>query len=459
MHGKYHNTEKRLAVHPVHRGSGNTRTITLGQMPKRAAESIRVKVEDLVPAQLAGHIPSDETSRWVGRLDPKFRDKLESVGLIQSRNTRTLGNWLDEYLQNKDELKPCSLKKLKETAGKLLDFFDNDIPLNQVTPNHGVHWRRRLKTSGLSEASVKTHCGNAKQFMAAAVRRKLIDESPFTDLRSGATSSQYQRYVSPDEIDRVISACPDTEWRLWFGLARYAGLRIPSESHTLTWADVDWERGRLTVTSPKTERHPGHERRVIPIVPKLMSLLQDRFDQCEDGEQHLVTITGQGAVIRQVRTIWARARVEPWKRLWQTLRSSCEKQLAMAFPQYAVSRWMGHSLTVSGKHYANHVPDELFDLASSSAQQNAQWNVPESKEMRGKRRDAPNQETVCNSRQCNDFPLNSADCTDEVLMEPAGFEPASRDSQRAASTRIVGNLISMNQRLPTASDPSSLKIF
>ena len=120
---------------------------------------------------------------------------------------------------------------------------------------------------------------------------------------------------------------------------------------------------------------------------------------------------------------------------------------------------MGHSLTVSGKHYANHVPDELFDLASSSAQQNAQWNVPESKEMRGKRRDAPNQETVCNSRQCNDFPLNSADCTDEVLMEPAGFEPASRNSQRAASTRIVGNLISMNQRLPTASDPSSLKIF
>ena len=48
----------------------------------------------------------------------------------------------------------------------------------------------------------------------------------------------------------------------------------------------------------------------------------------------------------------------------------------MAFPQYAVSRWMGHSLTVSGKHYANHVPDELFDLASSRTQQNAQWNVP-----------------------------------------------------------------------------------
>jgi integrase len=49
----------------------------------------------------------------------------------------------------------------------------------------------------------------------------------------------------------VIDACPDAEWRLLFGLARYAGLRIPSESHRLTWADVDFERARLTVHSPR----------------------------------------------------------------------------------------------------------------------------------------------------------------------------------------------------------------
>jgi hypothetical protein len=38
----------------------------------------------------------------------------------------------------------------------------------------------------------------------------------------------------------------------------------------------------------------------------------------------------------------------------------------MQFPQYAVSRWIGHSITVSGKHYANAVPDELFDKASGT---------------------------------------------------------------------------------------------
>ena len=45
------------------------------------------------------------------------------------------------------------------------------------------------------------------------------------------------------------------------------------------------------------------------------------------------------------------------------LRSSCEKEWAMYFPQYAVSKWIGHSIMVSGKHYANAVPDELLDRA------------------------------------------------------------------------------------------------
>ncbi len=66
---------------------------------------------------------------------------------------------------------------------------------------------------------------------------------------------------------------------------------------------------------------------------------------------------------RLLATHW-QAGVEPWKRLWQTLRSSCEKQWAMTLPQFAVSRWIGHSIEISGKHYTNAVPDELFDQAA-----------------------------------------------------------------------------------------------
>jgi len=309
--------------------------------------------------------------------------KLARVGLIQPRVHTTLKGWIEQYLaERKGDLKPGSLRKLEQTKTKLLAFFDADTELHKITIQRAADWREFLKGLKLSEAVVKTHCGNAKTMIADAVRRKLIEENPFGFLKSGPTPSKYSRYVTSDEIDRIIDACPNAQWRLLFGLARYAGLRIPSESHLLTWADVDWERARLLVQSPKTEHHNGHDQRMVPITPKLLTILQDRFDECEEGETHLVSLSLSGAARRKIERICRRAKVEKWERLWQTLRQSCEKEWAMSFPQYAVSKWIGHSITVSGRHYANAVPDELFDKAASptegeKAQRNAQQKMHE----------------------------------------------------------------------------------
>lgn len=362
-------------------GNGQVQTITLGKMARRYAETVKVKVEDLSSAVANHHAPRDDATRWLASIDDRLHDKLARVGLVLPRIMVTLKGWLKQYLsERKGELKPESLRKLKQTRTKLLAFFDADTELRKITLQDAADWRQFLKGLKLSEAAVKTHCGNAKTMIAEAVRRKLIEDNPFTLLKAGPTPSKYSRYVTPDEINRIIDACPNAEWRLLFGLARYAGLRIPSESQLLTWADVDFERARLTVRSPKTEHHDGHEQRIIPITPNLMNLLQDRFAETEDGQQYLVTINGKGALIRRVRPIWKRAGVEPWKRLWQTLRQSCEKEWAMTFPQYAVSKWIGHSITVSGRHYANDVPDELFTKAtnaSGSAQRHAQQKAHE----------------------------------------------------------------------------------
>ena len=91
-----------------------------------------------------------------------------------------------------------------------------------------------------------------------------------------------------------------------------------------------------------------------------MRLLQERFDEAPEGEERLLTIKGAGSRRRQVVAIIKRAGVEPWDLTWQTLRRSCEIEWAQRLPQYAVSRWIGHSISVSGRHYANSIRDELF---------------------------------------------------------------------------------------------------
>ncbi len=140
----------------------------------------------------------------------------------------------------------------------------------------------------------------------------------------------------------------------------------------LTWSDVDWEHNRLRVRSPKTERHAGHEQRAVPICPKLAKILQDAYDAAPEGCERIITLGDGGYFRTGMRHAIRRAGVAEWSSLWQTLRRSCEIEWAQTYPQFAVSKWIGHSITVSGKHYANLVPDELFDKVAAAVPQAAQ---------------------------------------------------------------------------------------
>ena len=433
-------------------------TITLGKVPLRYAESVRVKVEDLVSASITGHAPADETSRWLAGLDDRMIGKLARVGLTAPRQTITLKEWLTLYLdQRRADLKPESHRKLCQTRDKLLAYFDAQTPVRSITTRQASEWRQWLRGQ-VSEAWTKTLCGNVKTVFAEAVRHKVIPENPFIYLRSGSTPSKHTRYITPDEIDKVIDTLPTAEWRLLVGLARYAGLRIPSESHTLMWGDVDFERRRLTVRSRKTEHHAGHEQRFVPVTPKLMQLLQDRFDECGAGDRHLVTIRGQGRISLRMQAACARAGVESWPRLWQTLRASCEKEWAMTFPQYAVSKWIGHSITVSGRHYANDVPDELFDWAAgiaTGAQRYAQRKAhatarKDGKEEKTAERDGGRISLGCESLQQSSVSL--AGTSDwwraDLNRRPAGYESAALDQLSYATATGLSARQYINPPLP-----------
>ena len=109
------------------------------------------------------------------------------------------------------------LRILGQTVAKVKAWFPPDTLLRGITPDQAADWRQWLVKEGLSEASVKTHCGNAKTIMQEAVRRALLPESPFRYLKSGPTAASNERYVTPDETAAVLDACPNAQTRLIFG--------------------------------------------------------------------------------------------------------------------------------------------------------------------------------------------------------------------------------------------------
>ena len=61
---------------------------------------------------------------------------------------------------------------------------------------------------------------------------------------------------------------------------------MPSETHRLRWADIDFDAGRMTVYAPKTST-----TRVVPIVPRLMSILIECYELAQPGDDRVVPLS------------------------------------------------------------------------------------------------------------------------------------------------------------------------
>jgi len=344
---------------------GKRKSIRLGKMPLRIAEALKVKVEQLVAAQITGHAPDDETARWVANLESTMSGKLEAAGLIVQREKATLGGFLDRYIEQRTDVKKSTVITYANTRRNLVEFFGRDKPLRDITLGDADEWRLSLISSGLAENTVRRRSGIAKQFFTTAVRRKLVESNPFVDLKAAVQANVSRfHFVKPEDAQLVMAACPDAEWRLLFALSRYGGLRCPSEHLSLRWGDIDWERGRINVRSPKTEHHPGGESRIIPLFPELKPHLEECFELAEPGDEFVISrYRDMNANLRtQLNRIIKRAGLKPWPKLFQNLRSTRETELAERFPMHVVCQWIGNSQAIAAKHYLQ-VTDEHNERA------------------------------------------------------------------------------------------------
>jgi len=348
---------------------GKRKTIYLGRMSKRDAAAIKYRVERLDTVRKS-NLPIDgDTALWVGSLDETFARKLARAGLIEHRGTvpqATLRAFLDSYIASRTDVKTATLTAWGQAQRNLIEYFGESKPLAEISPGDADDWRRALLARGLADSTVCKRCQFAKQFFRAAVRKRILTENPFEDVRGkGQADPTREYFVTRDEAERVIDACPDAQWRLIFALSRFAGLRCPSEHMNLRWEDVNWERNRITVRSPKTEHHADHGIREIPIFSELKLYLEDVFELAEPGDEFVITrYRKKNANLRtQLLRILKRAGIAPWPKLFHNLRATRQTELTYEHPQHVVCRWLGNSQLIAQRHYLQ-VTDEDFERAA-----------------------------------------------------------------------------------------------
>ncbi len=401
-------------------------SIRLGKVSKKQAESVKRFIEDLVACKKTGDAPKGTTAEWLAGMPDIIRNRIERAGLIgpqKAHHKWTLGKWLSTYIKSRKDVKGRTRVFYHQVEANLLKFFGFDRRLETINAGDADDFRIYLQTQEkLAVNTVSRRCRMAKQFFQAIVKKRLITENPFAELKCGDRPNEKRfYYVSHEEAQAALDACPNAEWRLIFALCRYGGLRCPSEVLRLTWADIDWEKMRFTVHASKTEHHAGGGIRQIPIFPELLPYLQECFDQAKPGTEYCITRYRDNSVnLRtELTRIIKRAGLTPWPKLFQNLRSTRETELTQQFPIHVVCKWIGNSQPVATKYYLQ-VTEEHFEKAVHFP---VQYPAVSNSKSPQTPLDDYTKPSICEPMQKEAAPRN---CLEPLGIRRGGLEPPTR---------------------------------
>jgi integrase len=350
---------------------GRRRSVRLGKVSKRQAETVRARIEELIASRATGQGYPPELTAWLDEAGDQLHERLTAAGLVKARQRQGLADFIDGYIARRTDTKPSTRTVYTRARRHLVAHFGEGRPLRSITAADADGFRIALVERGLSEATARRTIGIAKQFFRAAARAGVIAENPFADLVAAVPANPERAYfVTREETARVMDAATDDEWRLLIALARFGALRTPSEPLLLTWGDIDFENSRILVRSPKTEHHKGKGTRVMPLFPELRPFLEIRADMFDSPNDPVIlhyresTVNLRTRLLKNIR----RAGLTPWPKLWQNMRASRETELVETFPSHVVAQWVGHSVAVAEKHYLQVTEDHFAKAVQNPVQ-------------------------------------------------------------------------------------------
>lgn len=333
--------------------------IRLGRVTVEAGEEFRRNVERLIEAKTTGCALGRSTAEWLAAMPAKLYGKLVRVGLVEAKPgavvqpATPLGPWLVRYIGSREQdVKAGTLAVYDVVQKRLESHFGKDRDMATVTLSDALEFQQSLRRRGLASNTIRKTVSICRQFWARALKTGVVAANVFDDseLPTSVEATADRVFVDREWADQAMAAMPDRQWRLIFALSRFGGLRCTSEHYLLRWEDIDFDRNRFTVRSPKTERHKGRGTRVVPLFDEL----RDELEAVPESERTGLVVTYQrdAAHLRvSMYRILKAAKVKPWPRVFHNLRMSRQTELTNTFPAHVVCNWLGNTVQVANKHY------------------------------------------------------------------------------------------------------------
>jgi hypothetical protein len=390
--------------------SGHRAKIFCAGLDKKQTQLVQSHVEQLVAARRSVTAIPPSTAAWVGDLKGPLRDRLEALQLIipeKATSDITIVQYMERFIAALADKKPNTIRIYHRSLYFAKQFF-GETRLTEVTTGQARGFKAFLlspeRTDGgrtLGENTARKMICKLKTVLTAAVEEELITKNPFKvkGLSSSvsASSKERERFIEQADVDSVIGSAPDDEFALIIALARYGGLRTPSEFPLLTHGSfkLSGDAPHFEVFAPKTG-HCKPDKRIVPVFPELLPYVEKvvSISRAKQGgfvfSDRYRTCTEANITNTMRRTI-KKAGLQIWPKLWQNLRASRETELLRRFDIKDVCNWLGNTPAVALKHYLRADNDALRKATQAvsppvTGDLSGELNTPEPTELAGTER-------------------------------------------------------------------------
>jgi site-specific recombinase XerD len=254
------------------------------------------------------------------------------------------------------------------------------VPAAEVSPELLEKIFTRMRSAqNLSGSTVNRYRSLISSIYSFAVRTGLLATNPVARVTRFRENEGRVRYLKQDEETAlratIRSLCPEREPE--FDLALYTGMRR-GEQFTLKWADVDLERGILTVNGKTGQRHIVANSRARAAIERLKAyssgdISQPRIPAAHTPREYVcreATADSKRDNRRWFEQSVKKADIRNFH--WHDLRHTFASRLVMAGVDIrTIQELLGHKSIVMTMRYAHLSPDHRAAAAEKIGGLNA----------------------------------------------------------------------------------------
>lgn len=243
-------------------------------------------------AQGSGTIRQRPDGRWEGRYtagrdsgtgkqiqrsiygdsQQEVRKKLAQItasidsGTYQTPNKVTVAEWMNEWLTTycAHKVKPLTVSSYSAMIRNHIIPAFGAVEIQAVKGIHVQRLYNSMTKAGLSGKTVKNVGAILHKAFSVAMKQGIISANPCDAAELPKAEHKEIRPLADDEIPLFLSAIDGSPMRNAYALCLFAGLR-EGECLGLSWKQVDFEKGRITVSQQlQQEKAKGARYYIAP---------------------------------------------------------------------------------------------------------------------------------------------------------------------------------------------------